>query len=594
MEFKLLEINLSTNEKKVMDVTQDIRTYLGGRGFGAKLQWERVPKGADPLGEENILYIGVGPITGFVGSITSFNAKSPLTLRGGTSHMNGHFGTELIYAGYNAGILLTGKAPKPVYLYIKNDDVEIRDASHLWGKHTLASQQAVHGELCKDLDDQNTRILTIGPGGEHLVRNAGVFHDFYHVAARLGMGAVMGSKNLKAIALRGTKAPGYHNPKKIFELVTEFHHKGRLKKAQDRRFGHSMSIPDRYYSTTEGVKNKQLGWDPICDLSNPLVHEQQFKLWNDACNICHTACYCPAFNSTSTLGPTAGELRHDNCGGWDANVMLPGYEAQLYLSPYVDELGLDSEDVSGVVAWMMECYQRGLITKEELGGIDLTWGNLPAICKLLKKIAYREGIGDTLAEGLKFAVSRVKPEMAQYAMTGKGVAITSYEPRGSLKDAVDLAVVPVGELHAARGDPRRIVYDSLTMCAFLRREIQAIFGFDTFAREMLNGACGWDISQEEWLNMIQRGSLMERCYCIREGYLPVRDDVLPDRFFEEKIYNKYNKPKILNRDEFMQSKEEKYLSFDLNNHGIPPKENLEKLGMEFVIPEMEEIIGRWD
>ena len=179
-------------------------------------------------------------------------------------------------------------------------------------------------------------------------------------------------------------------------------------------------------------------------------------------------------------------------------------------------------------------------------------------------------------------------------MTGKGVAITSYEPRGSLKDAVDLAVVPVGELHAGRGDPRRIVYDSLTMCAFLRREIQAIFGFDTFARDMLKATCGWDVSQEEWLNMIQRGSLMERCCCIREGYLPIRDDVLPDRFFEETIYNKYNEPKVLDHDEFMKTKEEKYLSFGLNNQGIPTKESLEKLGMKFVIPELEEIIAQWD
>ena len=462
MKFQLLEINLSTKEKKVVDVSHDIRQYLGGRGYGAKLMWDRVPQGADPLGEENILYIGVGPITGFLGAVTSFNAKSPLTLRGGTSHMNGHFGVELIYAGYNAGILLTGKSPKPVYLYIKNDDVEIRDAAHLWGKMNLAAQQTLHRELRKELDDQNFRLLTIGPAGEHLVRNAAISHEFYHFAARLGMGAVMGSKNLKAIAVRGTKAPAYSYPGEIYEIVTKFHKDARLKKAQDRRWGHNLSVSGRYYNTTEGVKNKQLGWDPICDLSNSLILEQQYKLWNDSCNYCHTGCKVPSFRRNPPLGPTIAELRHDNAGGWDANVMLPGYDVQVYLTSYVDELGLDSEDVSGVVAWMMECYQRGLMSREELNGIDLTWGNLPAICELLKKITYRDGIGDILAEGLKLAPPRLKKEMVPYAITTKGIAITSYEPRGSMQDAIDLAVVPVGELHAGRGVPKRVVCDSLT------------------------------------------------------------------------------------------------------------------------------------
>ena len=271
--------------------------------------------------------------------------------------------------------------------------------------------------------------------------------------------------------------------------------------------------------------------------------------------------------------------------------MLPGYDVQVYLTPYVDELGLDSEDVSGVVAWMMECYQRGLISKEELGGIDLTWGNLPAICKLLKKIAYREGIGDILAEGLKLAPPKLKKEMAQYAMTGKGVAITSYEPRGSLQDAIDLAVVPVGELHAGRGIPKRVILDSLTLCAFLRHNIQEVFGLDKFIRDMLHGACGWDVSQEEWLDIVRRGAYMERCYCLREGYVPMRDDVMPDRFFEETIYNKYGEPKVLKREEFMDKREKTYLSFELNRNGIPPKENLKKLGMEFVIPILEKTLG---
>ena len=592
-KFYLLEINLTTGEQHRIDVTADMRKYIGGRGLGAKLMWERVPVDADPLSPENILYFGIGPLTGTLGSIVDVSAKSPLTLRGGISNMNGHLGMELIYAGYNGGLLLTGKAPKPSYIYIKNDQVEIRDAAHLWGKNNLAAQQALREDLCKGLEDQNFRIATIGPAGEHLVRNAGISHDFYHHAARMGMGAVMGSKNIKALAVRGTGSPAYANPAKLFELITRFHRDARLKKAQDRRWGHNISIARRYYDTTEGVKNKQLGWDPICDQTNSLVLEQQYKVWNDGCNMCHLGCKVPAMRRDPPLGPTIAELRHDNVGGWDANVMLPGFDVQVYLSTLLDELGLDNEDVSGVVAWMMECYQRGLVSREDLDGIDLTWGNLEAICKLVKKIAYREGIGNILAEGLKLAPPLIGKGTEKYAITSKGVAITSYELRGSLQEAVDMAVVPVGELHGARGAARWMACDALTVCGFMIRPLHEVFGWDNVGLEFLPATAGWEVTSEEWHDMVQRMRLMERCNCIREGYIPERDDMIPDRFFEETIYSKYGNPKILNREEFLEFRKKTYLSYELNPQGIPSRESLERLGMDFVIPEMEKRLGPW-
>ncbi len=592
-KYTMLEINLTTCEKSLHDVSAEIRKYLGGRGLGAKLMWDRVPVGADPFDPENIIYFGIGPLTGLIGSIVNVSAKSPLTLRGGTSNMNGHLGMELIYAGYNGGLLITGKAEKPSYIYIKNDTVEIRDAAHLWGKSNLASQQALREEVRKGLDDQNFRVASIGPAGEHLVRNAGISHDFYHHAARMGMGAVMGSKNLKAVAVSGTGSPTYADPTGVFKLITRFYHEGRLKKAQDRRWGHNISIARRYYDTTEGIKNKQLGWDPICDKTNSLILEQQYKVWNDGCHMCHIGCKVPSMRRDPPLGPTIAELRHDNVGGWDANVMLPGFDVQVYLTTLIDELGLDNEDVSGVVAWMMECYDRGLISKDDLDGIDLTWGNLPAICKLVKKIAYREGIGNILAEGLKLAPPKIGKGTEKYAMTGKGVAITSYEPRGSMQDAVDLVVCPVGELHGARGAARWMACDGLTICAFLIRPLHSVFGWDDFAVKFLRATTGWDVTPAEWQDMVQRLQLMERCNCIREGLVPERDDILPDRFFEETIYSKYGKPKILNKDEFMEFRKKTYLSYELTPQGIPPRESLQRLGMEFVIPEMEKRLGKW-
>jgi aldehyde:ferredoxin oxidoreductase len=236
---------------------------------------------------------------------------------------------------------------------------------------------------------------------------------------------------------------------------------------------------------------------------------------------------------------------------------------------------------------MMECYQRGIVSKKDLDGIDLTWGNIEAICKLLKKIAHREGIGDLLADGLKLAPPRLGRGSEKYAMHCKGVAITSYEPRGSMQDAVELATCPVGSLHGGRGNPERITYDSLTLCSFPRPEIRTFYGFHTFAREMLNAVCGWDVSEEEMKDYVRRVSFMERCYSMREGYLPERDDMLPERFFTETIYNKYGEPKKLDRNEFLEFRKKLYLAYELEPNGIPPREMLKKLGMDFVLSTLE-------
>jgi aldehyde:ferredoxin oxidoreductase len=594
--FRLLEIDLTHKKSQVLDVTEDVRKYLGGRGLGSKLLWDRVPARVDPLSPENILYFGVGPITGFFGSVTNVSAKSPLTLLRGQSNMNGRFGVELIYAGYNAGLLITGKSDKPVYIYIKDDKVEIRDASHLWGMMQVEAQYALKQEIRKDLEDQNFVTATIGPAGENLVRNAIISHDFYHHAARLGMGAVMGSKNLKAVVVRGTEPPKYSNPEKLFALIVKFFKEGRLFRVTQRRWGHTVSMPLRYYRTTEGVKNKQLGWHEVCDLSRPTLLEQGYKVWNDSCLLCPAACKVPYIKRDPPLGPCVGEIRHDNAGGWNANVLIPGYDTQLYLTPFLDNLGLDNEDVSGVVAWLMECFEKGLVKKQELDGIDLTWGNLEAICRIAKKIAYREGIGHILADGLKFAARRMGREAEKYAMTSKGVAITSYEPRGSLKDAIQLAVIPFGELHGARGAPIRVALDSLTACGFALFEppwapdLEQVFGsVESWAIDMINAACDWGLTKKEWDIVIRRIVMLERCYCLREGYVPREHDTLPNRFFDETIYNKYGQPRQLNRDDFVNGISQWYKSLGLGEDGLPKKVTLQELGLEFVIPDIEKV-----
>lgn len=591
-KFTLLEVDLTREKARTTEITEDVRKYLGGRGLGAKLLWDRVPHGADPLGPDNILYFGVGPLTPWIGGSTVAVFKSPLTMLAARSSGTGRLSREIIYAGYNSGILLKGKARDHVYVYVKDDKVEIRDASHLWGLSGMKTQYTLQQELVKDLEDQDTSVISIGPAGEHLVRNANIIQEWIHSMSRLGCGAVMGSKNIKAIAIRGTRPPNYADARRLYELIKKYHtsRPALERRIGERRWGHSVSMPSRYYQTREGVKNKQLGWHPICDLSNPVILEQKYKVWTDGCHLCTSPCFVPYFRRDPPWGPVVGEMRHDNAGGFNANVMIAGYDDQTYVSPLCDELGLDAEDVSGVVAWMMECYEREIVKKEEIG-VDLKWGDVKAVCQLLKKIAYRDGIGDVLAEGLKFAPQEIGRGSGQFAMHSKGVAITSYELRGSMTDAVNLSICSVGAIHGRRATPETVFQDSATMCVFNGAAFETVFGsVHRGAAEFVNAVTGWNSTDEEMKTIMMRAYTLERCYSLREGdYVPTRDDDLPKRFFDETIHNKYGEPKVLDREEFLSMRRTRYLEYGLSEEGLPVKDNLQKLGLDFTIQSLAKI-----
>jgi aldehyde:ferredoxin oxidoreductase len=206
IRFNLLEVDLTQGTSKVIDVTDDVRKYLGARGLANKLIWDLVPQGADPLGADNILHIGVGPITGLVGTKTTLSFISPLTGWAGRSAVSGDIGDEIVRTQYNAGILIKGKASQPVYLYVYDDRVEIRDASDLWGRWKQKTEVTLRERLYQETGEMFS-ILCIGPAGENLVRYANATTEFIHSASKWGCGAVMGSKNIKAVAVRGTKGP---------------------------------------------------------------------------------------------------------------------------------------------------------------------------------------------------------------------------------------------------------------------------------------------------------------------------------------------------------------------------------------------------
>ncbi|MBW1791832.1 MAG: hypothetical protein JRJ14_06140, partial [Deltaproteobacteria bacterium] len=399
IKFRMLEVDLTLETSRIVDVTEDVKKYLGARGLANRLIWDLVPQGADPLGPDNILHIGVGPLTGLIGDISVLSFISPLTNWAARSSVSGYIGEEIVKAQYNAGILIKGKAKRPVYLYVYNDAVEIRDAADLWGKWKQETEVALRDQFNEETGEI-FGVLCIGPAGENQVRYANATTEFVHSASKWGCGAVMGSKNLKAIAVRGSKGPLYADHKKVWELFRRYaiSPKTAAHKLTESRWGHTTSMPSLLRYADEGIKNNHFGYHEVVEKSNYLEHNLKYSAWTHGCPGCAAACFVPFFKN-SARGAFGGEFRHDNTGSFNANIMM-GYEEMTEISSLTDELGMDAEELGGLVAWAMDLYEHGIITREDLDGIDLKWGSVEATCELLKKVAYKEGRAPAaLAEG---------------------------------------------------------------------------------------------------------------------------------------------------------------------------------------------------
>ena len=590
IKIKMLEVDLSTKESRIVDVTENVKRYLGARGLANKLIWDLVPQGADALGPENILHVGVGPLTGLIGVKTILSFKSPLTGWAGRSSVSGYFGEEIIKAQYNGGILIRGKAEKPVYLYVFDDQVEIRDASDLWGKWKQETEVTLRGRLNGETGEV-FGVLCIGPAGENLVRYANATTEFVHSASKWGCGAVMGSKNLKAIVVRGTKGPLYADHGKVWELFRTYatSSKTALRKLTESRWGHSHSPSSLLRYAAEGIKNNHLGYHEVAEKSNFLDHNLKYYAWTDGCPGCAASCFVPFFKN-SHRGAFGGEFRHDNVGGFNANIMV-GFEEMIEISALEDELGMDGEELGGLVAWAMDLYEHGIITKEDLGGVDLQWGSVEATCELLKKIAYKQGRAPAaLAEGFRRAYEVFGEQSKWWAFEVHGCASPTYDVRNK---HVGWGLI-FGTSHNGARMGTGIssgLWESATCCVFAVPPFIQIWGSEYEAiRLFLNAACAWNLKVDEIKDIALRNYYFNRCISLREGYHPAKDDYLPPRAFDEPITDKYGKTWIWDKKEFEERKRAYYVEeLELTEEGLPPEKALERLGLGFVIPTLKQL-----
>jgi aldehyde:ferredoxin oxidoreductase len=521
-----------------------------------------------------------------VGCKTSCSFKSPLTGWAGEATVSGYIGDEIMRTNYNAGILIRGRAARPTYLFIYNDRVEIRDASDLWGQYLLKTENTLRKRLYRETG-QEFSVFCIGPAGENLVRYASAVTENKHCAAKNGVGAVFGSKNLKAVAVKGTRTLPYADHKRVWQLKKDYamHPLTMVQKHSEwGRFGANAGQRALLNHSADAFKNAHSSWDPIADKSDFLAHELSYHAWTDGCPGCATPCFQPYFKNT-THGAFGGELRHGNTAGLCGNGMM-GFDEVEEINTLVEELGLDAEDVHGHVAWAMDLYEHGLITRADLGGIDLKWGDRDATLELIKKIVYKEGrVPAALAEGYRRAIEILGPESGRYAWNSPANAsIPRYDPRHKKYGMA----LQYGTTHGGGS-----FFDAATMCLFAAFAFFPIFGPPPeIARTFLNASTGWELTGGQVADIMQRTSHLSRCYSLREGFHPDKDNWLPQRAFEEAVTDKYGHTWVWTREEWDTARKNYYAgALKLSDRGLPLKKELERLGLDFVIPAMEAMGG---
>ncbi len=559
---KILRVDLSNSSHTVEDVDPDLaKDYIGGRGLAEKYLFDEVDPTVDPLSEDNKLIFATGPLTG-TGLIASSRymvvTKSPLTNCIACSNSGGYFGPEIKYAGYDM-IIFEGKAPEPVYLLIKDDTIELKSAVDLWGKQTDETEDAIRAEIGDRWKGREFRIASIGPAGERLCRVACVMNDKSRAAGRSGVGAVMGSKNLKAVAVMGTKGVPVPDREKFRELVKASIAKNRSDVAKVTAqalplFGTSVLVNIINESGILCTRNFQTGvFADAMKISGETIRDTILKR-NKGCFACPMACgrstvikdkqyegegEGPEYETVALMGASCG-----------INDLAPVTKANYICN----QLGMDTIDAGNIVACLMELYEKGYVPEKDIG-FQAKFGNGEALVKLTRMMGLREGIGDLMAEGGYALASKYgHPELF---MGVKKQGLPAYDPRGVQSMGLSYATANRGACHVrsygiaveilgvnqkldpftSEGKPQVIkafqdltgVIDSSGLCLFV--SLAEGFSVDDMV-EMLEVCTGAGYTRENVLLAGERIWNMERLFNLKAG-ITKADDTLPPRFLKE-------------------------------------------------------------
>jgi len=622
---KIAYINLSTGEVETTPIPLEMRKlYLGGRGLDMYLLYNHTKKGIDPLGPDNVLLVSAGILVGTLASAsarTHVAAKSPLTGFVGSTNMGGFFAPELRWAGFDH-LVIKGKAKKPVYLWINDGKIEIRDAAKIWGQGVFDTQESIRQEL----GDEEVKVMCCGPAGEKLVRFANVMTGLKNAGGRTGMGAVMGSKNLKAIAARGTMDIEIKHPEQALAYDEEMVNKvNRTKFAQIMQKWGTMFI----YGVTNSTGlircqnfqlNQLVGGNIECE------HIEEVSFGTEGCFGCVIHC---RHKYIIKEGPYAGVYaqgpEYTSQGAFGMEVGCNNFNTILVGNHLVNTYGLDTLETGSMIAWAMELYEKGILTDKDTDGLKLEWGNDEAVIEMVHRIGQRKGLGDILAEGPLRAAEKIGKDSLKYNIQVKGMSNLHSDERptpalalgiatasrGSdhlrSRPAIDLYHLPEPVLRQIYGNPtpydgpltsnytdyegkprqvqwQEMIYeavDCLGICKYHTIFLSPnLLSFDEFSK-LLYYNTGLEMSPQEIWEVADRAYTVERLFNIREG-LTREHDWLVDRYFDEPtpVGLPIVRGRKLDREKFKKMIDEYYELHGWDENGVPRPETLEKLGLD--------------
>ena len=555
---KIARVDLTNGKTDIQEFDDAFaRKYLGGSGFAAQILSERVTKNTNPLGPGNVIVFSAGPYqaTGIPSSgRSSICAKSPLTGYWGESSGGGHLGPQLKRSGFDA-LVVTGKAKTPVYLKITDRAVEIKDAYALWGTDNV---QLVD-RLKEEMGEKDAGITSIGQAGENLVRYACIANEKHGFHGRCGLGAVMGSKNLKALAVHGKLQPPIAEPDKLKAYMKDLR-KIILENpfsSEMREHGQAGAVAPREENGLLPMKNWQMGrWPEAKKISAPVFTEQLgIKPW--ACPNCIIGCHRRVTKPEYFPADTGG-LEYETLAMIGSNLLIDDLAALSKANEILNRYGIDTIEIGGILAWAFEAYEKGIISRADTGGIELSWGNGAALIAMCEKIGKREGMGGLLAEGLRACVDAY-PNSRPFAVESMGQSFGAHDPRAFFGQVVTSIAstrgachlhgfaeanelgVPLPELGLNQGSDRfetenkgyisavfmdmQKIWNSLNMCM-----IYFFAGMDLTAEtKILNLTTGWDVTPQELGKIGERISCMQHMFNINMGLVPEVENVMPER-----------------------------------------------------------------
>lgn len=623
---KILRVNLSTSELVIEELAEDFyRLYPGGKALAGYILLNEMSANIDPFSPENVMVIANGLLTGApVSTATRYtvSAKSPLTNTYGESEAGGFWGPELKMAGLEA-IVITGKSPQPVYLWIQDGEIEIRPANHLWGRKTAKVQEMIRTEL----GDKKIRVLQIGPAGENLVRYAGLTNDLRHFNGRNGMGAVMGSKNLRAVAVRGRThyQKLARDPKALIALGRTLAQ--RVKESPQAWGLQNTGTPGLVEPLNSGgmlpTRNFLQGAFENVDDIKWEVYESELLTARRSCYACAIRCKRevqvdgepsvyggPEYESLGSLGP--------NCGVGDLHAIA---KANDLCNAYM----LDSISTGMAISFAMECFEHGLLTLEDTNGLELRFGNAEAMLTMVEWIALREGLGDLLAEGVMRAAEKIGGDAHSFAIHVKGQELPMHEPRGKYNVGMGYAISEIGADHLVvahdsmlanpegipfknaqplgitEAQPVRSMNDEKMRQFYILEKVtsfEKVIGYCFFGPaprsyilmdevlDSVNAATDWNLTLDDLLEIGERATNMARVFNAREGFTR-KDDTLPERLFSP-LENGVLKGEVFPRDEFESALTILYSikGWDPET-GTPTRERLEALSLDWAADLLE-------